>query len=211
MGLQYQHLIENSLATFAKQFMDPKVDGIELDVQLTKDNKVVVFHDKTTERIFRNIKPPKTITEILFSDLPADIPLLVDVLKHPFRRKDVLVDIELKLYDDDQSDILLKHVRKVCVECGPCAKPYVFSSFCSRLFSKPEVIPLDILAGGIVDKNMFLEADDVSTVRGIYTLCESYSLTDIDKKVLEKINEIKSQEPFYVITNDVDATVEFFS
>ncbi|NCC64756.1 MAG: glycerophosphodiester phosphodiesterase, partial [Spirochaetia bacterium] len=41
---------ENTLASFAA-CVDSGIDGIELDVQLTKDGKLVVFHDDTLQRI----------------------------------------------------------------------------------------------------------------------------------------------------------------
>lgn len=40
---------ENTLLAFTKA-AELKVDGIELDVRLTKDNKLVVIHDETTKR-----------------------------------------------------------------------------------------------------------------------------------------------------------------
>ncbi|MCA9661667.1 MAG: hypothetical protein KC486_25235 [Myxococcales bacterium] len=41
---------ENTLAGF-RRARELGIDGVELDVQLTKDGKVVVFHDDTTERL----------------------------------------------------------------------------------------------------------------------------------------------------------------
>ena len=40
---------ENTLESF-KMAMDMKADGVELDVQLTKDNELVVIHDETIDR-----------------------------------------------------------------------------------------------------------------------------------------------------------------
>lgn len=44
---------ENTLAAFQKA-LDLEVDQIEMDVRLTKDNKIVVFHDATLERTMRD-------------------------------------------------------------------------------------------------------------------------------------------------------------
>jgi glycerophosphoryl diester phosphodiesterase len=41
---------ENTLPAF-ELAVSQKADGVELDVQLTKDNKMVVFHDETLERV----------------------------------------------------------------------------------------------------------------------------------------------------------------
>ncbi|MDD6193875.1 MAG: glycerophosphodiester phosphodiesterase family protein [Lachnospiraceae bacterium] len=42
---------ENTLLAFEKAAQIPNIRGIELDVQLTKDGQVVVFHDETLERV----------------------------------------------------------------------------------------------------------------------------------------------------------------
>ena len=41
---------ENTISSF-KEAMKYDIDSIELDVHLTKDNKLVVFHDFTLERM----------------------------------------------------------------------------------------------------------------------------------------------------------------
>ena len=41
---------ENTLEAFALA-VESKADGIELDVQLTKDKKLIVIHDETIDRI----------------------------------------------------------------------------------------------------------------------------------------------------------------
>lgn len=48
-GLWNKQIPENSLAAFA--FAKSKGYGIELDVQLSRDGKVMVFHDETLERM----------------------------------------------------------------------------------------------------------------------------------------------------------------
>src|SRR6478736_2939754 len=41
---------ENTLSSFQKA-LDMKVDGIELDVHLSSDGEIIVFHDETLNRI----------------------------------------------------------------------------------------------------------------------------------------------------------------
>src|SRR5690554_4928380 len=48
-GSSHQY-IENTLAAF-KQAIDDGSDGIELDVQRTKDGKLVVIHDENLKRL----------------------------------------------------------------------------------------------------------------------------------------------------------------
>ena len=40
---------ENTLAAFQKA-VDLGADGVELDIQLTKDDQIVVIHDETIDR-----------------------------------------------------------------------------------------------------------------------------------------------------------------
>lgn len=74
---------ENSLAAFRRAVQNGY--GIELDVQLTKDNKLVVFHD---ESLLRMCKVDKKLGDCTFEELQQyrlansdeKIPLFVDVL-----------------------------------------------------------------------------------------------------------------------------------
>lgn len=52
---------ENTLAAIAKA-RDVGADGIEVDVQLTKDGVPVLFHDETLERLFGNRMPLSACT-----------------------------------------------------------------------------------------------------------------------------------------------------
>ena len=92
------------------------LDGIELDVLLTKDEKLVVFHDLDTERL---TGVSKTITEMTWPEIqqleikqslnvgdhiinygkPEKIVLLEDVLEET--RGKLLIDIEIKAYNLD--------------------------------------------------------------------------------------------------------------
>ncbi|MBK7567433.1 MAG: hypothetical protein IPI31_06345 [Bacteroidetes bacterium] len=42
----FSQLPANTLASFDKAIMDDEADGIEMDIQLSKDDVVVIFHDK---------------------------------------------------------------------------------------------------------------------------------------------------------------------
>lgn len=67
---------ENSLAAF--QMAVTKGYGIELDVQLTKDGRVVVYHDKS---LWRLEKDPRQVAECTYAELQRfQIPLLSEVL-----------------------------------------------------------------------------------------------------------------------------------
>ncbi len=92
---------ENSISAFKNAV--EKGYGIELDVRLTKDKQVVVFHDSN---LLRLSKSNKNIKDILYKDLNdfklfntnEKIPLLKDVLKIINGKVPLL--IEIKNYED---------------------------------------------------------------------------------------------------------------
>ena len=46
-----KHRLENTLSSF-QYAIKCKMDGIELDIQKTIDNEIIVFHDENLEKIF---------------------------------------------------------------------------------------------------------------------------------------------------------------
>ncbi len=92
---------ENSLLSFERAVQ--KGYGIELDVQLSSDNEVVVFHDETLERMcgVTNKVPEFTLDELSKKSLlgtEQNIPTLSEVLSCVDGRVPLLV--ELKPYGD---------------------------------------------------------------------------------------------------------------
>ena len=90
---------ENTLAAF-QLALDLQADGIELDVMLTRDKKVVVIHDDTVDRTTNGSGwiADMTLEEIQALDAGGGekVPLLSDVLDQ-FGGK-FLINIELKNY-----------------------------------------------------------------------------------------------------------------
>ena len=105
---------ENTLPAVEAALESPFCNGTEFDVFLTRDNKVVLFHDENLKRL---TGIDKNIYDLTWSDLQtiqvlpeievdgglrkysgsASIPLLEDVLE-TIKGKDFFVDIELKAY-----------------------------------------------------------------------------------------------------------------
>jgi glycerophosphoryl diester phosphodiesterase len=78
-----------------------QVDVLELDVQLTKDGHVVVFHDKELSRLFGEKFRGKAIEDVTYEELPAlrpsgkptRVPLLASVFSE-FSSSCIQVDIK---------------------------------------------------------------------------------------------------------------------
>ncbi len=77
-------IYENTLSSF--KYALKKEYPIELDVHLTKDNKVIVFHDSNLKRLFNNNQKIKNLTyeelkKFKYPNSLDNIPLLEEVLE----------------------------------------------------------------------------------------------------------------------------------
>jgi glycerophosphoryl diester phosphodiesterase len=101
-GVTYSGLPENSLPGF-QSALDEDYDGIELDVRLTKDKELVVFHDIRLERLTqdgRGMVRTKVLSDLKrlrlkSSSVITGIPTLAEVLDM-FKATNKLVNIEIK-------------------------------------------------------------------------------------------------------------------
>ncbi|WP_099209987.1 glycerophosphodiester phosphodiesterase family protein [Thermococcus henrietii] len=107
-------LPENSLLAF-KKAVEAGADGVELDVWLTKDGKVIVMHDETIDRTsdMSGRQKDMTLEELKRADigLGERIPTLEEVFE--VLPGDALINVELK--DGDA----VKEVAKIVKENNP--------------------------------------------------------------------------------------------
>lgn len=114
---------ENSLAAFRKAV--DRGFGIELDVQLTKDEQVVVFHDNDLKRVCGvdapvNSKTFEELQELSLLNSNQKIPLFTDVLEVVDGKVPLIV--EIKMVDSRTrvcelaNDILKDYKGQYCVE-----------------------------------------------------------------------------------------------
>jgi glycerophosphoryl diester phosphodiesterase len=105
---------ENTLPAIQAALHDPNCDGVEFDVFLTQDEKVVLFHDESLKRLtgeagnIHEITWPELQQLSILKEIEVDgglrtypreerISLLEDVLEE-LRGKDFFINIELKAY-----------------------------------------------------------------------------------------------------------------
>ena len=94
---------ENTIEAF-KEALKYKIDGIETDIQLTKDGKMVIFHDETLERTTNGKGFLKDYTLEELKDLNANnhmegvykIPTLTELLDLLKDYPDLTINLELK-------------------------------------------------------------------------------------------------------------------
>ncbi len=89
-GIHYDYL-ENTLLSFQQAIRENKI--IELDVHLTKDNVVIVFHDNSLKRIFNIERDLKELTLKEVKELKC-IPTLEEVLKLVQGKVPILIELK---------------------------------------------------------------------------------------------------------------------
>jgi glycerophosphoryl diester phosphodiesterase len=66
----YAHGPENAISTMVHNLVDLKVNALEVDLRLTRDNHLVVFHDETVERILE-IDEPKRVRDMSLAEITS--------------------------------------------------------------------------------------------------------------------------------------------
>ncbi len=112
---------ENTLEAF-KLAVEMKADGIELDVQFTKDKKLVICHDETINRVSngKGMIMDYTLDELKEFDfnkthpeyINAKIPTLEEVFKL-ISPTNLTINVELKT-----GVIFYEGIEKACIECA---------------------------------------------------------------------------------------------
>ena len=129
---------ENTLAAFHKAG-EMGCEWIEFDVQLTRDNIPVVIHDRTVKRCTNG---SGVISEMDLAELKKldagswfseafsneKIPTLDEVLLLA-NQYNMSVNIELKIYPEDDVPLLCEQINKVIVNSGFPLSSILFSSF----------------------------------------------------------------------------------
>ena len=132
---------ENSLAAFERA--SSYGYGIELDVQLSKDGQVVVFHDDTLNRVCGvdsrvDEKTYDELSKISLCGTTQTIPLFSEVLKTVRGRGPLIVELKNGKRNEERCEktyaLLEKYSGEYCIES--------FNPFIVRWFKKdaPEVI-----------------------------------------------------------------------
>jgi glycerophosphoryl diester phosphodiesterase len=142
------HLPENTLASFQKA-IDLGVDGIELDVHLSKDGKIIVIHDETIDRTTNGkgvvAAHSLEVLKTYLIDRQFEIPTLDEVFDLVDRK--CLINVELKAGETAQPVVDL--IEKYVLEKGWQYTDFLISSFdwiaLEKVRTLHEEIPLGVL------------------------------------------------------------------
>jgi glycerophosphoryl diester phosphodiesterase len=123
---------ENTLRAF-ELALGEGADGVELDVRLDRDERVIVLHDRELGRVSKGAETRDAeelgASEIGRIDLGGGerVPLLVDILSF-CRERGARVNVELKR-DVRRTSALLRGVERAVNESGAPPELIIFSSF----------------------------------------------------------------------------------
>ncbi|MGN9164321.1 glycerophosphodiester phosphodiesterase [Tissierellaceae bacterium HCP3S3_D8] len=145
---------ENTMLAF-KKAVEEKADGIEFDVQLSKDGEIVIIHDETLDRTTNGTGFVKdyTVEELMALDASYNeeqdygfnpIPTLRDYFEY-IQDKDIITNIELKNSIFDYPN-LEKKVLGLVAEFGLEDK-IMLSSFNHKSMMRVKRINKDIKCG----------------------------------------------------------------
>ncbi|WP_156684012.1 MULTISPECIES: glycerophosphoryl diester phosphodiesterase [unclassified Vibrio] len=129
---------ENTLSAF-KLAVEKGSRWIEIDVQLSRDGVPVVIHDETVNRCTngRGLIREMTLSQLKVLDAGLwfgdkfqnePIPTLLETLQF-IQQANVSLNIELKIYPDDDIALLCSQVAKIIEASGIAENQLLFSSF----------------------------------------------------------------------------------
>jgi glycerophosphoryl diester phosphodiesterase len=136
---------ENTLASFTLACETPGIDMIELDVRLSKEDEVIVLHDRTLQRTSTGNGAARnySITEIKEFDAgswfdPAfskeRIPTLQEVLTLVNRRRWINIELKSDFFFPEKPGLLERRVLETVRNLG-CEDNVMYSSFNHRMMA----------------------------------------------------------------------------
>ena len=205
---------ENTLPAIQAAIDSPFCNGTEFDVFLTKDKKVVLFHDENLKRLtgidriiydmtWDDLKTIQVLQEIEVDggmrkySKPATIPLLEDVLE-TIKGKDFFVDIELKAYAPSWKKRKIGREVAQIVKHMEMKEQVICTSFNFFMLYDLEKKHREIPSGFAYDDNMplsakrlnkLMESNFIGKMVHSNAVCSEHTL--IDKDTIQKYHERK--------------------
>lgn len=201
---------ENTIASFRQAIVDG-ADAIELDVRLSKDNEVVVSHDRTVNRTTNGKGLLKDFTQSELKSLNAGrwfhrkysgetIPTLDEVFEVLGSR--VGIDIEIK--DDDRQPMSLKFLER-CIELinkHQAANFVLISSFNYMLLKHIKMLQPEIATGILYSplRNFRLSIHHLieKTNANLFICAKSY----LKRSIVSNLREKNIQVGTYTINDE---------
>ena len=180
------HIAENTIASIHKA-IDLGADGIEIDVFLCKSGEIVLFHDKTLEKLTNgdgNIedKNLEELRKLKVLNSSYSIPTLEEVLKSI--DKDVFLNIELKGRNTGEGSLSLikKYVKRNKIEFNNI----LFSSFNWEELKDLRSLSDKVQLALITEQDPLLAIDYALKLKAV-AINPNYK--DLNEQIISKINK----------------------
>jgi len=174
------HVPENTLLSFQKA-MVLGVDGIELDVHLSADGKIMVIHDVTIDKTTTGTGFVKNLKAAQLQSF--GIPTLEEVLQLVNKRGSINIEIK----DANATDLVLQLIEKYISENNWNYQQFQISSFDWTVLEKVAQQNTKILIGVLTDTNL----DEVITFAkkiNAYSIHPFFKLLNKEKVTLLQQN-----------------------
>lgn len=170
------HLPENTIVSFRKAF-ELGAHGVELDVHLSKDGHVVVFHDETLDRMTNGFGAicHHTLADVkkLSVDKTHEIPTLVEVFSEC--PNEILVNIEIK--DSKATEAVVRLISEQ-IKSGRSDSTILVSSFDWNILKLIRAMNVDIQLGVLTEKNIDQAIDFAQSIQALSIHPNHRYLTD---------------------------------
>ncbi len=203
-GKDHHSFRENTKDALLTSLNMPYIDGIECDVRMTKDKKIVLHHDMTIQRTsdgsgFLKHKTLKELQKYNFGTKknPTQITELTSFLSKVSTKK--VIVLELKNEDIEVEDF----VDRVVKICRKYPLNYYFCSFRYEILTymkeKYPTLKVGIIVGNGINEHHMNEFDFISINKRDYTASkkELFVWTINSEKEIEKFK----QKEVYIVTD----------
>ncbi len=212
------HTPENTLASFQKA-LDLGVDGIELDVHLSLDGKIVVIHDETLDRTTNGKGLVSALTLKTLQKFSIDNEHLIPTLQAVFDLVDRRCFINVELKGNATAQPVGDLIEQYIFERGWHYSDFIVSSFdwtmLREVHSQHPQIPIGVLAATDLDLAIafaeYLGAYAIHPYFHLLTPENTRQMQEKGFKVLawtvnetEDLDKIKSFNPDGIITDFPD-------
>ncbi len=159
------HAPENTLASFAKA-IDLGAQGIELDVHVSADGHLVVFHDETLDRMTNGFGAicHHTLTDVkkLSVDKTHQIPTLAEVFNEC--PNEILINIEIK--DAKATQAVVRSISEQ-IKSGRSDSNILVSSFDWNVLKLVRAMNTNIPLGVLTEKNITQAIDFAQSIQAL--------------------------------------------
>ena len=177
------YVAENTLASFQKA-IDLQVDGIELDVHISRDGGIIVIHDETTDRTTSGKGFVKNLSsnELQFYGIPT-LREVLDLINN-----NLLVNIELK--SDHSVEKVIEIINFYCSEKNWNINNFIISSFNWEFLLKVKSLHKNIKIGVLTENNIesaidFALANQAFSINPYFKLLNSENVELMHKEKIQ--------------------------